>query len=148
MEGNSIQPALSKYLIIDSVGFIRSPPLQEFGQNLITLHEVIEEIRDKEAKQRLKALPYDLQFIDPDTESIKVVSDFAKKTGDFPSLSATDIKVLALAYMLEVRHVGKDHLPLEPKVSFHLFSEEIKIIIKPNCNFSRCQRLSNGTNQV
>ena len=141
MEGNSIQPALSKYLVIDSVGFIRSPPLQEFGQNLITLHEVIEEIRDKEAKQRLKALPYDLQFIDPDTESIKVVSDFAKKTGDFPSLSATDIKVLALAYMLEVRHVGKDHLPLEPKVSFHLFSEEIKIIIKPNCNFSRCQRL-------
>ena len=118
MEGNSIQPALSKYLVIDSVGFIRSPPLQEFGQNLITLHEVIEEIRDKEAKQRLKALPYDLQFIDPDTESIKVVSDFAKKTGDFPSLSATDIKVLALAYMLEVRHVGKDHLPLEPKVSF------------------------------
>ena len=148
MEGNSIQPALSKYLVIDSVGFIRSPPLQEFGQNLITLHEVIEEIRDKEAKQRLKALPYDLQFIDPDTESIKVVSDFAEKTGDFPSLSATDIKVLALAYMLEVRHVGKDHLPLEPKVSFHLFSEEIKIIIKPNCNFSRCQRLSNGTNQV
>ena len=148
MEGNSIQPALSKYLVIDSVGFIRSPPLQEFGQNLITLHEVIEEIRDKEAKQRLKALPYDLQFVDPDTESIKVVSDFAKKTGDFPSLSATDIKVLALAYMLEVRHVGKDHLPLEPKVSFHLFSEEIKIIIKPNCNFSRCQRLSNGTNQV
>ena len=148
MEGNSIQPALSKYLVIDSVGFIRSPPLQEFGQNLITLHEVIEEIRDKEAKQRLKTLPYDLQFIDPDTESIKVVSDFAKKTGDFPSLSATDIKVLALAYMLEVRHVGKDHLPLEPKVSFHLLSEEIKIIIKPNCNFSRCQRLSNGTNQV
>jgi len=117
MEGNTIQQPLSKYLIIDTAGFIKNPPLQEFGQNLITLREVIDEIRDKETKQRLKALPYELQFLEPDSEAIKIVSDFSRKTGDFASLSATDIKVLALTYMLEVRHVGIEHLLSEPKIS-------------------------------
>merc|ERR1712156_1295064 len=117
MEGNTVQQALSKYLIIDTAGFIKNPPLQEFGQNLITLREVIDEIRDKETKQRLKALPYEMQFLEPDSEAIKIVSDFSRKTGDFASLSATDIKVLALTYMLEVRHVGIDHLLSEPKIS-------------------------------
>ena len=41
MEGNTVQQPLSKYLIIDTAGFIKNPPLQEFGQNLITLREVI-----------------------------------------------------------------------------------------------------------
>ena len=66
MEGNTIQNALSKNLVIDTAGFIRNAPLQEFGQNLITLNEVTEEIRDKETKQRLRSLPYELQFMSPD----------------------------------------------------------------------------------
>ena len=41
MEGNTVQQPLSKYLIIDTAGFIKNPPLQEFGQNLITLRDVI-----------------------------------------------------------------------------------------------------------
>ena len=42
------------------------------------------------------------------------VSDFAKKTGDYRHLSATDISVLALTYMLEKQHVGVDHINTEP----------------------------------
>ena len=42
------------------------------------------------------------------------VTDFSKKTGDFGSLSATDIKVLALTYMLEATHVGTKHLNDQP----------------------------------
>jgi len=115
MEGTTIQKALSKNLVIDTAGFIRNAPLQEFGQNLITLSEVTEEIRDKETKQRLRCLPYQLQFMEPDPESIKFVTDFSKKTGDYASLSATDIKVIALTYMLEIRHVGSnEHLKKEP----------------------------------
>ena len=68
----------------------------------------------------MKALPYELQFLEPDSEAIKIVSDFSRKTGDFASLSATDIKVLALTYMLEVRYVGIEHLLSEPKVCFVL----------------------------
>ena len=116
MEGSMLKPALSKYLIIDTGGFIKNAPLQEMGQNLVTMHEVIAEIRDKETKERLKALPYHLEYMEPDPDSIKKVTDFARKTGDFVSLSATDIKVVALTLMLEIRHLGQEHLPTEPQI--------------------------------
>jgi RNA-binding protein NOB1 len=47
-----------------------------------------------------------------------LVTAFSKKTGDYGALSATDLKVLALTYMLEVRHVGsEDHLAKVPTMS-------------------------------
>lgn len=45
-----------------------------------------------------------------------LVTEFSKKTGDYPSLSATDIKVLALTYQLELENVGSQHLKTEPAV--------------------------------
>jgi len=41
--------------------------------------------------------------------------EFAKKTGDYASLSATDIEVMALTYQLEVEANGQEHLNKEPK---------------------------------
>uniref|UniRef100_A0A2K6TZR5 RNA-binding protein NOB1 n=1 Tax=Saimiri boliviensis boliviensis TaxID=39432 RepID=A0A2K6TZR5_SAIBB len=43
------------------------------------------------------------------------VTEFSKKTGDYPSLSATDIQVLALTYQLEAEFVGVSHLKQEPQ---------------------------------
>lgn len=43
------------------------------------------------------------------------VTEFSKKTGDYPSLSATDIQVLALTYQLEAEFVGVSHLKQEPE---------------------------------
>ena len=48
--------------------------------------------------------------------SLPLVTDYSRKTGDFGSLSATDIKVLALTYMLEAAHVGTDHLKENPTI--------------------------------
>uniref|UniRef100_A0A8C4PZ00 RNA-binding protein NOB1 n=1 Tax=Eptatretus burgeri TaxID=7764 RepID=A0A8C4PZ00_EPTBU len=48
------------------------------------------------------------------------VTEFSKKTGDFPSLSATDLRVLALTYELEAKHVGLAHICKEPKHSVQL----------------------------
>jgi hypothetical protein len=45
------------------------------------------------------------------------VTEFSKKTGDYPSLSATDIKVIALTYQLEKEKVGTDHLKKEPQIN-------------------------------
>lgn len=59
-------------------------------------------------------LPYDLIIKDVFQENIQVVTNFAKKTGDYPSLSATDIKVMALTYQLEKEYVGTEHLRTEP----------------------------------
>ena len=39
----------------------------------------------------------------PSETSLKAVADFARKTGDFASLSLTDMRLLALTYQLEVR---------------------------------------------
>jgi len=51
------------------------------------------------------------------------VTEFARKTGDLRSLSATDIRVIALAYTLEKELIGTDHIRTEPtnKV-WHSFS--------------------------
>uniref|UniRef100_A0A4W3J9B5 RNA-binding protein NOB1 n=1 Tax=Callorhinchus milii TaxID=7868 RepID=A0A4W3J9B5_CALMI len=88
---------------------------REIGKNIYTLKEVVNEIRDKETKRRLAVLPYQLTFKEPFPEYIRQVTEFSKKTGDYPSLSATDIKVLALTCQLETEFVGSDHLKKEPE---------------------------------
>jgi RNA-binding protein NOB1 len=45
-----------------------------------------------------------------------LVTEFSRKTGDYGSLSLTDLKVLALTYMLEVQHVGTAHLSENPTI--------------------------------
>ena len=42
------------------------------------------------------------------------VTAFSKKTGDYRSLSAVDIRVMALAYQLEKQFVGTEHIKSEP----------------------------------
>lgn len=44
-----------------------------------------------------------------------LVTEFSKKTGDYPSLSATDIKLMALVYQLEKQNVGVNHLKSIPE---------------------------------
>uniref|UniRef100_K7G112 NIN1 (RPN12) binding n=1 Tax=Pelodiscus sinensis TaxID=13735 RepID=K7G112_PELSI len=50
------------------------------------------------------------------------VTEFSKKTGDYPSLSATDLQVLALTYQLEAETVGVAHLKTEPEKKVQLSS--------------------------
>uniref|UniRef100_A0A8C5QTA6 RNA-binding protein NOB1 n=1 Tax=Leptobrachium leishanense TaxID=445787 RepID=A0A8C5QTA6_9ANUR len=102
------------HVVADSGAFLRNAALQDIGVNIHTLRDVVTEIRDKETRRRLAVLPYELHFKEPSTESIQAVTEFSKKTGDYASLSATDIKVLALAHQLEVEHVGREHLRAEP----------------------------------
>ena len=43
------------------------------------------------------------------------VTEFSKKTGDYPALSATDLQVIALTYQIEKEQVGTEHLNHIPK---------------------------------
>ncbi|XP_069757365.1 RNA-binding protein NOB1 isoform X2 [Narcine bancroftii] len=106
--------AVVQHVVADAGAFLKNAPLQEFGKNIYTLKEVVNEIRDKETKRRLAVLPYQLHLKEPFPEYIRQVSEFSKKTGDYPSLSATDIKVLALTCQLETEFVGAGHLKKEP----------------------------------
>ncbi|KAM9390882.1 RNA-binding protein NOB1 isoform 1-T1 [Salvelinus alpinus] len=111
-----------EHVVVDAGGFLKKAPLQEIGKNIYTLKDVVEEIRDKPTRRSLSVLPYKLNFKEPYPEDIRLVTEFSKKTGDYPSLSATDIKVLALTYQLEREHVGTDHLRKEPEVKVQVSS--------------------------
>ncbi|OQV23509.1 putative 20S-pre-rRNA D-site endonuclease nob1 [Hypsibius exemplaris] len=104
-----------EHLVVDAGGFIRNVAIQNLGEKIYTLPEVVAEIRDRATKERLAVLPYELIFREPPPELIKMVSDFAKKTGDYASLSATDIKVIALTLLLEKEHLGGlEHIHTQP----------------------------------
>merc|ERR1719365_166545 len=65
----------------------------------------------------MQVLPYDLEFRNPSSLGLAKVSEFAKKTGDFASLSLTDLNVLAVTWDLEVElRGGSDHLKAVPTV--------------------------------
>ncbi|KAK6356874.1 Nin1 binding protein [Orbilia javanica] len=74
---------------------------------LVTLPSVVSEIRDAVTRSRFETLwaPF-LQYRSPKPESIKYVSQFAKKTGDYGVLGATDLQVLALTYEVECEKIG------------------------------------------
>ncbi len=46
-----------------------------------------------------------------------LVTNYAKKTGDYAFLSAVDLRLLALTYQLYQENVGTDNLNLEPKMN-------------------------------
>lgn len=86
------------------------------AENIYTVDEVIAEVRNNRQKQALQVLPYEPKVQQPDSESLKFVTDFAKKTGDFATLSLTDLKVVALTYQLEKQLVGVEHLKSAPEI--------------------------------
>lgn len=88
--------------------------LQQIAEKMVTCQEVVDEIRNKRQLRRLVVLPYDLEIKHVFPENVQIITEFSKKTGDYPSLSLTDIKVMALTYQLEREKVGTDHLRTEP----------------------------------
>ncbi|XP_046466111.1 RNA-binding protein NOB1 [Neodiprion pinetum] len=115
-----------EYLIVDTSAFIRNAAIQDIAANVITPQDVVNEITNKRQLRRLVVLPYDLIIKDVFPENIHFVTEFSKKTGDYRSLSATDIKVIALTYQLEKEKVGTQHLkdvpitPVKPDISINL----------------------------
>ncbi|XP_004431843.1 PREDICTED: RNA-binding protein NOB1 [Ceratotherium simum simum] len=104
-----------EHVVADAGAFLRDAALQDIGKNIYTIRDVVSEIRDKATRRRLAVLPYELRFKEPCPEYVRLVTEFSKKTGDYPSLSATDIQVLALTYQLEAEFVGVSHLKQEPE---------------------------------
>ncbi|KYN43059.1 RNA-binding protein NOB1 [Trachymyrmex septentrionalis] len=105
-----------QYLIVDTSAFIKNAALQDIGVNILTEQAVINEITNKRQLRKLIVLPYDLKVQEVFTENIKFVTEFSKKSGDYTSLSATDLKVIALTYQLEKEKVGSAHLKEIPTI--------------------------------
>lgn len=94
----------AQHLVVDSGGFLRNADIQSMGCNIYTIEDVVAEIRDKATRQRLSVLPYKIQYKTPSQKSLEKVIEVAKKSGDYASLSSTDLKVIALTYDLTVEY--------------------------------------------
>lgn len=100
-------------IVLDAGPIIRGQPsvssLLQQCESLVSSNAIISEIRDEAARSRLQTtlLPF-LALKNPNPNSIKIITDFARKTGDLSVLSRTDIEILALAYELECERNGGD----------------------------------------
>ncbi|XP_039252998.2 RNA-binding protein NOB1-like [Styela clava] len=105
----------AQHLVVDSGGFLKNANIQSMGEKIYSIREVVTEIRDKATRQRLSFLPYEINFKQPTPESIQKIVDASKRTGDYPSLSLVDVKVLAMTYELtkqnspeSIQEIGDD----------------------------------------
>lgn len=100
-------------LVLDAGPLIRNAPpvstLLAQSHSLVTTPTVISEIRDPSARARIETLyiPF-LTQRSPKPESLRFVSEFARKTGDRAVLSRTDLEIIALAYEVECERNGGD----------------------------------------
>jgi len=115
-------------LVLDTSGFIHGEE-EIFHRALIGQREdgsdlyiytsplVVREVRDALARKRLQQLESVLIVLEPNSSCVKagkehctslggnqscLVMEFARRTGDYPHLSRTDIQVLSLTLMLEL----------------------------------------------
>ncbi|KAF4345736.1 UPF0271 [Fusarium beomiforme] len=100
-------------LVLDTGPLIKNDPpantLRAKAEQLYTLPVIISEIRDAATRARVETtlLPF-VTLRSPNPESVKVIRDFARRTGDLAVLSKPDIEVLALGYELECERNGGD----------------------------------------
>ncbi|KAK9472823.1 Nin one binding Zn-ribbon like-domain-containing protein [Dipodascopsis tothii] len=76
--------------------------LTPLAEKFFTTPLVYNEIRDEQARQNLALWGELLEVRQPQPKYVQIVSDFAKKTGDYSVLSVSDLHILALTYELEV----------------------------------------------
>ena len=122
-----------RYLVLDTSAFIKETRFEKFeSSELFTVDEVLKEVRDKKARKYLSSIPFRIQTREPTPDAIQAVIDFSKKTGDYTSLSATDISVIALTYTFEKENYGSKNIRTEPtKVILRLiwFGFDLKLIL-------------------
>eukprot|EP00993_Chasmostoma_nieuportense_P000554 NODE_1509_length_1477_cov_51.405185_g1431_i0.p1 GENE.NODE_1509_length_1477_cov_51.405185_g1431_i0~~NODE_1509_length_1477_cov_51.405185_g1431_i0.p1 ORF type:complete len:443 (+),score=151.18 NODE_1509_length_1477_cov_51.405185_g1431_i0:46-1329(+) len=91
-------------LVLDTGALLRGYDMKCKAERIITCKEVLLEVRNKKSREHLENLPYELEVLQPDAQSILAVLTASRKVGDYGFLSKTDIKVLALAHQFTKKH--------------------------------------------
>lgn len=99
--------------VVDANAIIAmGPAVSSLGQVLVTTEEVLAEVRDPVARQTLEKVDFLCRA--PGESARKAVAAFARKTGDLHQLSIEDVRLLSVAYGLEVELNGSAHLRSDP----------------------------------
>lgn len=92
-----------EYLVLDANAIIHGhgADFQKKAKHIVTIPEVLDEIKDEHARELLGRLPYTIELREPSVESCRAVAQFALKSGDYNALSKPDIRLIALTHMLQ-----------------------------------------------
>ncbi|KAL8749022.1 MAG: hypothetical protein Q9199_007946 [Rusavskia elegans] len=107
-------------IVLDAGPMLKNDPsissLLAKADRLVTVPAVLPEIRDASARSRIETtwMPF-LQTISPSPQSLKAVTDFARRTGDLAVLSKPDLHILALTYEVESRRSGLSNIRTFPR---------------------------------
>jgi hypothetical protein len=89
------------------------------ADRIVTTPEVLKEVKDKQSRATLAALPFKIELQEPSEDAVTAVLKFARATGDIHALSTQDVRLIALTRAIEVSYYGAGHLregPPPPKV--------------------------------
>ena len=114
------EPPKYHALVIDSGAIIKQTSLSsahsllQSAEHYYTVPAVVNEIRDAKSRKHFDEFQLRLESLRnrkvetrmPSQVGLAAMSDFARKTGDYPQLSGVDLQVLALLYDLEVEAAG------------------------------------------
>lgn len=121
---NSTHNVACRNLVLDAGPLLMLSPLRGLAETFITVPQVLEELKDKRAREHFEKLGLmagvNVKVQSPDPASLAhgahllfllttshwhllviIVIQFTKKTGDYSALSHADICVLALTYALD-----------------------------------------------
>lgn len=105
-----------QHLILDAGPLLSLAPLRHLATQFHTTPGVLAELRDPKVREhweRLK-LAIDVKVEAPRADAMAAVIAFAKKSGDYAVLSATDMSVVALTYQYEAEVNGLDRIRTAP----------------------------------
>ncbi|KAL9007912.1 MAG: hypothetical protein Q9173_006909 [Seirophora scorigena] len=111
-------------VVLDAGPMLKNDPsissLLATSERLVTAPSVLHEIRDATARSRVTTTwkPF-LDIISPNAQSIKIIADFARRTGDLVVLSNPDVDLLALTYQLEELKNGRSNIRTVPGQQLH-----------------------------
>ena len=112
-ENNTINKELI-YMVLDTSFFIKLTPLDLEKNKYLTTQYIVNEIRDKKARDFYDLNKNFIEIKNPTKDSMKKVSKFAEESNDLVYLSIADLSVMALAYET-IKNSGKlDKLNKKP----------------------------------
>ena len=96
-------PSGLTHLVLDSGAFITGAPLSVHGAECqyLTAPSVLPELKDAVSQHRYHSFPFPITVRSPSPAALQAVASFARLTGDWSSLSAVDVQVLALCWDVE-----------------------------------------------
>ena len=118
------------YMILDTSFFIKLTPLDLNKHKYLTTQYIINEIKDKKARDFYELNKNFIEIKNPTKDSVRKVSTFAEESNDLTYLSIADLSVMALAYET-IKKINKlDKLNKKP-LSFNIVSQD-KLIKEAN----------------